>query len=73
MTPLRLPFYWEIKTLFLLFLSLPQFEARAYRKILISPMSYSSVIFFFPLCATGLDLSLQILYRTVPRSKRVRH
>jgi len=51
-----LPFYWEIKTLLLLFLSLPQFEARAtyFSEVLLYPSS-SHLFFhlFFPPAPQG--------------------
>lgn len=41
----RFPFYWEIKTLLFLFLSLPQFEARAQQQQKPFPTCYSSHLF----------------------------
>jgi receptor expression-enhancing protein 1/2/3/4 len=45
MTIYRLPFYWEVKTVFLLFLCLPQFEARA--KNAINSTADLLIFFFF--------------------------
>jgi len=64
----RFPFYWEFKTFLLLYLSLPQFEARAQKlKNLFKKWGTHSQRF------AGLDVRLQNLPRTIPRPKRVRH
>ena len=64
----RFPFYWEVKTILLLYLSLPQFEARA--PIFYSPKSRATDK---SLTTAGFDLRLQNLRGAVPRPKRVRH
>lgn len=56
----RIPFYWELKTIFLLFLSLPQTQVR----VILS--SYHPQLMFYVI---GLDLHLQRLSATFLRQK----
>ena len=58
----RLPFYWELRTIFLLYISLPQTEVRPLTIVL-------SLLFIFPL---GLCLCLQNLFGAVAIDKRSR-
>jgi receptor expression-enhancing protein 1/2/3/4 len=61
-----LPFYWEVKTLLLLFLSLPQFEARATKGSLFSPKCLLIVIpsFFFFLFFPPAPQGSTYVYKT---------